>query len=257
MPSTTLPSGSTDSTLRGALRCLDHVFFHNREHPAFPYSRTGTGFYLVWNNRVYFITTTHCLPPDRLIHDLAIGLDDSCNSTFRVTRFTCFNGSRNEKPAWQDIAAISIAETEHEVQSRRRLNPVTLLGPESNFDPGKADFLVFAGLPTELNAPDYDKRLLSDVPAMLQAKHVNVGRCDYLEAMEVTVQHQLTDFDGLSGGPVFAVWKNYYYVAGMIVCGSVESGLVHFIPMTVIAELLKTIESNSPMTAPASIQFPN
>lgn len=69
----------------------------------------------------------------------------------------------------------------------------------------KGQYLAACGYPTELNIPDYERFVLKDRAFTVSAIYAGPDTESQIEVAAVNVDHPISNFDGMSGAPVFAI----------------------------------------------------
>lgn len=109
------------------------------------------------------------------------------------------------------------------------------------------------GYPAESNFIDYDRSHFQNTRSVIRAVYEGSSVSDHCHVAKIESSIRLTSYDGLSGSPVF--YKRPQMVAGnevlfpmfvgMLLRGTAESSLVHFVSSTVIHSLIELAEMNA------------
>jgi hypothetical protein len=94
--------------------------------------------------------------------------------------------------------------------------------------------LIFVGFPTEAREVDYDRFRVESTQHLLVGRLVGASKFNSCFELEVTDLNGVSDLNGFSGSPVFALpckGNSHLNAAfcGMLICGSATSGRAHFI----------------------------
>jgi hypothetical protein len=147
-----------------------------------------------------------------------------------------------------DFADISLIEVDQAVAQRQYARHATLIDLDRHlFDwstfRDTCDFLV-VGFPNELSFVDYDRNLIQNQRASLRGRYAGPAHSRHLHSLRIENPPKLSSLSGFSGGPVLA-WvrrvgfKPQLVPCGIAVQGTVLSGLVHFIDISILVTALE------------------
>lgn len=101
-----------------------------------------------------------------------------------------------------------------------------------------------AGFPSDENRINYDTNEISE--SSFVAKGIFLGNVitDSLFSIETAAFEEAQDLDGISGGPVMAIFDGYFCFIGMITRAGAPARRIHFISSEHITSLLNHITDN-------------
>ena len=130
-------------------------------------------------------------------------------------------------------------------------DPSDLLRREAALIKAKKSDFAFRGYPTELNVPDYEKKVLKCTSVTLDATWLELlarTGCGALRVNEAISHFGLRDLDGVSGSPVFSFQRTAAGILGKFAGVIIKVGredfdpqLVRFIEARVVFLALETI----------------
>ncbi len=229
-----------DSDIPEIVKCSKVLRMENIGEKEFTYSIRGSCFLVKYNNHLLAITAKHT-HPDYKIENVKIALDNS-EIIVPLLRGHKIKESEDESE-FHDILIYEIdinSLTEDEVIALNALDLNKLMKKNITLAPGLR--LVVSGFPTELNEPDYENKILPNYRFIITSTYTQTSATiSYLHQLSLLDISNISNFDGFSGAPVFSVKSDNYRLAGMILRGTIESGVAHFIGVSVIYELLHKI----------------
>ncbi len=206
----------------------------------FPYSTSGTVFFVMHKGKAFVLTTRHGLRPDSL-GPICIFPSDTSHRLIPLDD-VFFVPMDHEPEDYMDLAVIAIDNSrigDVEVAGAHLIALATeLVGwPEDVAE------LVVLGFPEDHAFVDPDTQLLHTQRVALNARYVGPSPLPYLHEARVTDAHGLTTFSGLSGGPVFAVLRPpgqppTVGLCGMAIRGTSSSNSIHFLDRSVLLDAL-------------------
>lgn len=115
------------------------------------------------------------------------------------------------------------------------------------------DELWVIGYPSESNFIDYDSREIKNTRSVLRAIYKGTSVSDHCHELTIESSIKLQSYDGLSGGPVFHMKEGphngeavvYPLLVGMLIRGTAESGIAHFVSVRVIAEIVNLVDKHA------------
>lgn len=172
------------------------------EDADFEYSIGGSGFLVRFHGRHFLITARHCLI-DRDINSIRVEIRNNSRVFNAVKYLHKIEGEER----WHDLAFF-------EFDPKLDLNNDLLSSEFLDFDHFSqlprdlsADAVfAFRGYPTELNAPDYEKKILKCTSVTMDGKWNGdwiKPNCGALKLTGSILDFGIEDLDGVSGSPVF------------------------------------------------------
>ena len=146
-----------------------------------------------------------------------------------------------------DYADLALIEVDLAAAHKQHARHATLIDldrpmPDWTAHRDTAELLVL-GFPNDFSFVDYELGVIQNQRVSLRGRYVGPATGRYIHTMRVQPATNLSTFSGLSGGPVFA-WvqrlgfKPQLALCGVAIQGSVSSGLVHFIEVSVLMAVL-------------------
>ncbi len=115
-----------------------------------------------------------------------------------------------------------------------------------------SDEIWIIGYPSESNHIDYENRLIQNNRVTIRAIYEGKSFSDHCHQIKIESSIKLEDMDGLSGSPVFHMQRRiidnqtlvFPMLVGMLLRGTVSSGIAHFVSSSVIARIVKLAEDS-------------
>lgn len=221
----------------------------------YPVSVAGTAFLVGHGGSIYVITPAHVVrnyDPLRLIIFPSL-TTDAASERIRLVNFWRVKVDP-EDPETTDIVVIEadVSSVSKSVSSGGRV--IDLTDPRNHEwrDQRWESVMFLMGYPTEINEMDYANLTFSAQQTMLAGAFAGPTRSRCCHKIRVTVRPPVTDFNGLSGSPVFSLESSVGQphsakFAGMVLLGTASSGLVRFVEAERILQVL------SEMRTPAAL----
>lgn len=209
---------------------------------AFPYCTRGTVFLVGYKGKPYVITARHALKPEYLGPICVFPSDTS----YRLIplKDVFFVPHTEESEDFVDLAIIAIdtMRITHPEVAQARLIDLALACGEWKSYAKEAQFFIL-GYPEERSMVNDDTQELRTDRVALFGRYGGLSPLPYLHLFRVSDSLGLNTFSGLSGGPVFA-WverlekRPVPVFCGMVLRGTPESGLLHFLDSKVLLDAL-------------------
>jgi len=115
------------------------------------------------------------------------------------------------------------------------------------------DELWVIGYPSESNFIDYDSCEIKNTRSTIRAIYRGESVSDHCHELAIESSIKLKSYDGLSGAPVYymkAGFQNgeavvYPLLVGMLLRGTAESGIAHFVSARVITEIISLMDKHA------------
>lgn len=112
--------------------------------------------------------------------------------------------------------------------------------------------LLIIGYPSESNWINYDQQIIRSNRILISAKFMGKSHDDHCHKLKVETSLKIGNLDGLSGSPVFYLQSRTFQgttfqfplLVGMLIRGTIESGIAHFISAKVIERIIRLSESH-------------
>jgi len=164
---------------------------------------------VAYKDRRFFVTAKHCLKSqDRDPNSIRIEIDANSGVFDAFHRLYLPEGTEE----WKDLA---IYEFDPKVNPPAKLNSKDFLELDLfarvPFDISSGSRFAIRAYPTDLNAPDFDARILKHTSVSLSAgwdgrwSSPNCGGLQIDASLDELHKMGLTDLDGASGAPVFEI----------------------------------------------------
>jgi hypothetical protein len=209
-----------------------------------PYSSTrGTVFLVSYEGRPYVLTARHALQPDNLVPICVFPSDTSHQLIPLADLF--YVPQSLEADDFMDLALIGIdtKRITHPEVAEARLIDLALFCGEWKRYASESQFFVI-GYPEERSIFNYETREFRADRMFLLGRYGGPSSLPYLHLLSVLDTLSLKTFSGLSGAPVFAwvelpMQRPTLVLCGMVLRGTPESGLVHFLDREVLLDAFK------------------
>jgi hypothetical protein len=208
-----------------------------------PYSSTlGTVFLVGYQGRSYVLTTRHGLQPDTL---MPICVFPSETSQQLIPLKDVFHVPQSlDDDDFSDLAVIRVdtRRIAHPEVAAATLIDLSLACGEWKRYASEAQFFVI-GYPGERSNFNYETQEFRADRETLFGRYSGPSPLPYLHCLRVSDSRSLKAFNGLSGAPVFAwielpMQRPTPVLCGMVLRGTPESGLVHFLDRDVLLDAL-------------------
>jgi hypothetical protein len=229
-----------DLTLREVLQCARPLFFEDVGEDLY-YSCGGTFFFARFQNRHFAITAKHCLA-DRNPHQIRLLIPNPTKTRafFSPKRVSVID---NDLADSCDLAFIEIDESNFTGADRTAtwfLDLDTLLHLPTTLQIG--DGIGTRGSAKYSSGIEYDEAKINTGFTALSGKYVGMGNEKFIHKFQFDNLNGVPSLNGLSGSPVFKIVQNpklnAYWFVGVLLQGTVESGLGHFVDSRIIRQCL-------------------
>lgn len=204
----------------------------------YPYTTSGTIFFVGYYGRVFAITARHvlfplnpiCLCPSNLSHKLL------------PLAGVFFIPENEDSYEFEDFAIIEInvrkALMDNELRSTQFIN---LEHVTENWIPYAQELEFFiCGYPSQYSKVDFKCKNITTPRFMLKAHYIGpLQNSECVHTLRIFDTGGVDDFDGFSGSPIFAIIPNEpepikVFFCGMVIRGTSSSGLIHFIEKDIL-----------------------
>jgi hypothetical protein len=232
--------------------CRPVIF--SSEHEQFPYWGKGSSF-LIANSHSYYWITAHHVIKNLNGEAKNVRIYPSDNSKISLpfdAKYTIENSLGDDE--YKDIYILRINLNEFDSVSDAPLVAQDIAsGIMSTGELSQNDELWVMGFPSIKSEIDYDKMTIQNTRVLLKASYQGENGNDQCHSIAIDSSIQLTDYDGLSGGPVFYMLKQIHdgeilefpLLVGMILRGTAESKIAHFVGSDVFIGMINSIENNA------------
>lgn len=209
-----------------------------------PYSTTrGTVFLVGYEGRPYVLTARHALQPDNLVPICVFPSDTSHQLIPLEDVFYVPQSLEGEDFVDLAVIAIDTKRITHPEVAGARLIDLALSCGEWKSYASEAQFFVI-GYPEERSIFNYETQEFRADRMILLGRYGGPSSLPYLHLLSVLDTLSLRTFSGLSGAPVFAwveqpMQRPTPVFCGMVLRGTPESGLVHFLDREVLLDAFK------------------
>ncbi|MBW8365592.1 MAG: hypothetical protein K0M39_13680 [Rhizobium sp.] len=218
--------------------------------PSAPYSIAGTAFLVAFHRTLFVITARHVVR-DHPVNRLRIFPSDRSIEGLRLSDWWHIEDPKND-PDSSDILLIR-ADLTNVPKSIRKSNHLLHLTPPSVsewFDDRYISRFFLFGYPSATNEADYAHSKLQLQQFFLPGRYVGPSIAHNCHELLIENPLNLSDFNGLSGSPVFCL-RNEIAISrqptfcGMAIRGSARSQRAHFIEAsTILLALQEAIEAH-------------
>jgi hypothetical protein len=208
-----------------------------------PYSSTcGTVFLVGYEGKPYVLTARHALHPDNLVPICVFPSDTSHRLIPLKDVFLVPQSDEGED--FVDLAAIAIDTmriTHPEIAEAILIDLAVACGEWKRYA-SEAQFFVI-GYPGERSIFNYETQEFRADRETLFGRYGGPSPLPHLHLLRVPDSRSLKAFNGLSGAPVFAwielpMQRPTPVLCGMVLRGTTESGMVHFLDRDVLLDAL-------------------
>jgi hypothetical protein len=222
------------------------VLFFTKESE-FPYWGKGSSFFVASDQHVYWVTARHVMENQEASpHDLMITPgDDSAISIPFNELLQIVKGPDNED--FRDIYMLRVNMEEFWESTDSELYAWNIdrdFYDCSKLSTGEELFLL--GFPSESRFVDYDVKRIHFTQAVLRDIYNGPTTEEHCHELRLETSITLEELDGLSGGVVFRYPrepKEPSQLAGLLVRGTSQSGIIRFIDCAVINEFVHLSEA--------------
>jgi hypothetical protein len=229
------------------------LFEHSDE--TFSYWGKGSSMLLANSQHFFWVTASHVFENlGGTVENLRAFPSDDSRVSLPFNEKYLIKSDASEDKDYRDILALRINITEFaEFGDAPLIAQDTELGLLPAEDLAVGAVLWIIGYPAEQNAIEYEQAQIKNSRAVIRAIFQGSSLSDHCCVAKVNSSIQLTSYDGLSGSPIFylqSIIQNnqelvFPRLVGMLLRGTAESGLVHFVNARVIGELIKLASDNN------------
>jgi hypothetical protein len=226
-----------------------------QEHPDFPYWGKGSSFLLANSNHYYWITANHVITKMGGAADmLRIFPADDSRISLPFNENYLINHEGLDDEDYKDIYALRIDLSEFEENGDAPLTAQDIeAGMLSAENLTLNDELWIIGYPSESNSIDFDSCSIKNTRSVIRATYQGNSLSQHCHTAKIETSIDLSSYDGLSGSPVFflkSIVKGEQQIqlplfVGMLLRGTKESSLVHFVSSSVIGKLIQLAETDA------------
>jgi hypothetical protein len=209
-----------------------------------PYSSTrGTVFLVRYEGCPYVIAARHALQPGNIVATCVFASETS-NRLLPLKDVFFVPQDMNDED-FVDLAVIAIDKKRvvHPEVAQARVIDVTLACSEWKGYVSESQFFII-GYPEEPSTFNYEDQEFVTNREVLYGSYDGPSELSYLHKLRIADTRSLKTFSGLSGAPVFA-WverkeqRPIPVLCGMVLRGTPESGLIHFLDRDILLDALK------------------
>lgn len=234
--------------LKDLLECCKPLLFEDGFED-YEYSAGGSFFLAKYQGHYYGITAAHCL--HRRDKDaLRLMFDELAPNEEKFMSLCCVHELNDPPTGSEDYTDVVFLEIDETQLSDSQRNSQWFLDFDDLIDRKvlleRGEKLVTRGFPNSLGGIDYDRHKI--VTQSFTVDGTYEGRVDAprIHAFRLSDLSQVLDINGISGSPVFLFHEDprgwHYLFAGMIIQGSIHTGIVRFIDCGVIFAALKKMQ---------------
>jgi hypothetical protein len=208
-----------------------------------PYSSTlGTVFLVGYEGKPYVLTARHALHPDNLV-PICVFPSDTSHRLIPL-KDVFFVPQSDEGEDFVDLAVIAIdtmRATHAEIAEAMLIDLAVACGEWKRYA-SEAQFFVI-GYPGERSIFNYETQEFRADRETLPGHYGGHSPLPHLHLLRIPDSRSLNAFNGLSGAPVFAwielpMQRPTPVLCGMVLRGTPESGVVHFLDRDVLLDAL-------------------
>jgi hypothetical protein len=222
------------------------IFEH--EDSEYPYWGKGSSFLLANAKHYFWVTAKHVITNLRGTAEALriFPADKSCISLPFNEQYVIKKGGEDDEE-YEDIYVLRIDLSEFNATGD---SPLTAQDVDTGLVPAEElavnDELWIIGYPTESNFIDFEARAIKNTRSVIRAIYKGYSVSEHCHTARIETSVSLSSFDGLSGSPVFYLRAakvggqdvQFPMLVGMLLRGTAESKLVHFVSAKVIKELI-------------------
>ncbi len=219
----------------------------------FPYWGKGSSFLIANESNIYWVTASHVLENSGgETNQLRVfPSDKSCISLPFNEKYTINREPYGDDEEYKDVFMLRIDQAEFD-----RFGDTPLVAQDITLGVLPAECLTqdcdlfIIGYPSERNEIDYDCNKIKRTRVILRATYRGKGLSDHCHELNFNSSITLTDYDGLSGSPIFYMQQKRLgnqievrpLLVGMLLRGTVTSGIGHFVSSRVITHMIDLSE---------------
>lgn len=212
--------------------------------PEFPVSVYGSCCVVGYRQRVFAVTAAH-LVSRNVSNDIIVGAADDLHSRLQLGAGITIAPPSDPDSVDVIVYPASLSGLPKAAIERARIIDLPPRAADWRRTAEVSDFWV-VGYPRPLNYVDFDAGSIKTAQVVLGGKYEGLSRADgYMHRLTVGNPHELSEFAGFSGAPVFSF---HHQVAadsvlrfcGIAITGSAKSGIVQFLDVRAVREVLDT-----------------
>lgn len=233
--------------------CAKPILFET-ELEETPYSGAGTCFLVKNDVSVFLITARHAIE-DCNPHLLSVfpNIESDYSIPF-CEAFRVANRDDNDLD-FSDIVLLQVDVKVLKLAEGSRMTVLDLnrAADDWRMNPYDHRFVIF-GFPNESREVDYENQRIISLQKIILAGFQGESPASYCVELNVEDANGLTDFNGLSGSPVFSyprILTDRFHPSfcGMVLRGTKQSGRIHFLDARVIRHAIEIASSQQAATA--------
>jgi trypsin-like peptidase len=231
-----------DVKVRELLECALPLLAEG-DHERYPYWFGGTCFAVRFNGRLYVVTAEHCVR-DKDRNEVRVQRQPGSDTLVTLRALFIQDPSQRdaEDPDQHDWAVFQAVEPEDSGDSLVNVVDVAAV-PDAPLPPPPGHKLLVRGYPKTRCLIDYEKLTIVWQAYGGTGQYVGATSSKWLHTMKMDDISQVESVDGLSGSPVFLAAPEQdglaFSFAGMVLRGSKESGLLHFLDRAVVRAAIR------------------
>jgi len=209
-----------------------------------PYSGAGTGFLVLFRNRIYLLTAHHVIKGENLDNLLVFPNDATDESIPFDAWFTVAspNPMHND---YSDLSIVRVATEKLEIANSSLMHAIRLDTVHDVWKAAPLDYqFAFFGYPKEARGVDYEGHRIASTQHFLVGRLAQESQSPFCFELEVDDFNGISNLDGLSGSPVVAIPRSRTgrkdsTICGMAIRGSKSVGRIRFIDAAVLRKALE------------------
>ena len=225
------------------------------EDSDYSYWGNGSSFLLANSQYYYWITAAHVIDyMGGSAEALRIFPSDDSRISLPFNEKYLIQKDGYTDEEFKDIYILRIDLTEFEKFGDKPLTAQDLVNGLMPAEELSSDAeLWIIGYPTEVNTIDYETTAIRSTRSVIRARYEGYSYTNHCHTARIKTSLNLSSFDGLSGSPVFfhkpvkgsADKAETPVLVGMLLRGTAESSIVHFVSSRVIGRLIQQAESDA------------
>jgi hypothetical protein len=228
-------------TLRQLFECVQPLSFEDG-FEGYEYNSAGTFFFARYRNCYFAITTKHCLR-DRNLATIRLFRPNATKGKafIPINRITVIDDPAEKVCDWADLAFIRLNECilSNEDKIATWFVDLDYLNFK-NIQFSKGDILMTKGCPNCVGRIDYDTGAIQRGFVAFEGCYDGKSCDQNVHTLRFAQMKDIPSLNGFSGSPVFKVYQALFRdgiehcFAGVIIRGTIESGIAHFIDSEVV-----------------------
>lgn len=224
--------------------CAVPLLFES-EYEEAPYGTAGTGFLMQWENGLFFTTAGHCLKPGD--HNrLRVPADYHSSQVLQLREFgrTSLPGHEHDTDH-ADFGLFSVEPVDFGPRDEKNLEPAVLPQTDTAMLLKAEIPLTVRGHPraAPLAGIDYERGVVGVQALTCDAKFLGPAESKFCYTVQFVDSCPITDFNHMSGSPVFAKCKHegrpLYILVGLLLRAGGPSRFGRFVSIECVKEGLR------------------